>query len=235
MLQIDDTLDQFASDPEMVAMFVSNATELVETLETDLLMIESTPASQRLDVLNRIFRAAHTIKGESGFVGLNKIGKLAHTLENALDLMREDQLQATKPVVSTLLNAVDVLQGLISHVERSEQEDLTETLNSLALLIAPVPAPIVAVPNVSEPSRVEVVAPPTVAPVVAAPALPAQAASQATTTNTPASPAGSAPQTGRVRVLVVDDEPMVCKLVSRQLQKRTSTSARQPAPKRLCE
>ena len=55
-ISVADTIDEFASDPEMVAMFVNNANELLEQIETDLVAIEKVAETDRVSVVNRIFR-----------------------------------------------------------------------------------------------------------------------------------------------------------------------------------
>lgn len=207
MSVVADTIDEFASDPEMVAMFVNNANELLEQIETDLVAIEKTAAEERVSVVNRIFRSAHTIKGESGFVGLNTIGKLAHSMENILDQVRESKIEPTNQVVSTLLSSLDVLRSLLENVETSNDTDISDSLEVLHALAdasdghaAPAeaqPAPVVADPVVVATPVVAVAVPQ--APVVAAPS--------------------EKPATTRTRVLVVDDEPIVRSLVCRQFNK----------------
>lgn len=208
MSAVADTIDEFASDPEMVAMFVNNANELLEQIETDLVAIEKVAETERVSVVNRIFRSAHTIKGESGFVGLNTIGKLAHTMENLLDQVRESKMEPTARVVSTLLSSLDVLRSLLDNVEESNGYDISEALDSLiALNHEPTAAPVT---EVSAPAPVVAVQEVVVREVAPSPA--------AATTVAIEKPATATTQT-RTRVLVVDDEPIVRSLVSRQFGK----------------
>lgn len=205
MTAIADNMDAFANDPEMVAMFVSNAAELTEQIETDLVAIEKIPTAQRFDVVNRIFRAAHTIKGESGFVGLSNIGRLAHGMENILDQVREARIEPTHQVVSTLLTSLDTLRQMIDCVEESHNVDLEPQLAQLARLDA---ATQTAVPTI-------VVAPPVIE-------TPASAQPVVVKEPTPVAPTRVVPTlnaTSRVRVLIVDDEPVVLSIATRQLNK----------------
>lgn len=218
MTVVADTIDEFASDPEMVAMFVNNANELLEQIETDLVAIEKVAESDRVSVVNRIFRSAHTIKGESGFVGLNTIGKLAHTMENLLDQVRESKVEPTSQVVSTLLSSLDVLRSLLQNVEESNQADISGALEPLVALTqdSAVPPPTIDAAPAEErsvaPQAVDVVPVAVAQPIVEVPApvptpVPVVAAPSTATTQT------------RTRVLVVDDEPIVRSLVVRQMSK----------------
>ena len=90
--------------------FVESA-EHVETMETGLLELED--HADDVDLLNRIFRAAHSIKGNAGMFGFTEIGALTHRMENILDLLRNKEMVATKQTVDILLQALDVLKELL--------------------------------------------------------------------------------------------------------------------------
>jgi|GEM_PF-5768140 len=205
MTVIADTIDEFASDPEMVAMFVSNATRLLEKIETDLNALETVAPADRITIVNRIFRAVHTIKGESGFVALDTIGTLTHTMENLLDQLRDSKAPSVSRVAAALLSSVGVLRSLIENVDESNHTDISETLTHLDQIGQDAgTAPLaVAVPkHATRRLATEVLASAAAVPLVVV----------------PPKPKSSQPQT-RTRVLVVDDEPIVRSLVSRQFSK----------------
>lgn len=205
MTVIADTIDEFASDPEMVAMFVSNATRLLEKIETDLNALETVAPADRIAIVNRIFRAVHTIKGESGFVALDTIGKLTHTMENLLDQLRESKTPSVSRVAAALLSSVGVLRSLVENVDESNHTDISETLTNLDQIGQdPTTATLtVAVPKHATPRpATEALASAVATPLVVA----------------PSNSKSSQPHT-RTRVLVVDDEPIVRSLVSRQFSK----------------
>ncbi len=192
-----DCIDEFVDDPEMIAMFVNNAAELTEQIENDLVAIERIPPQERLDVVNRIFRAAHTIKGESGFIGLRNIGRLAHGMENILDQVRESRIEPTQQVVSTLLSSLDTLRQMIESVEDSHSVDVGPHLSQLALLESGTQP----IPLTPSPSPV------------------ALAKAEAMSSNQDGPVAKASSNTARARVLIVDDEPTVVAIASRQLNK----------------
>ena len=90
--------------------------------------------------MNRVFRAAHSIKGGAGFFDLVKIRELAHKTENALDLIRSRQMVPTPEVVSILLLAFDKLRELIGNHRESNQADIGEFVSALTALDGRKPA-----------------------------------------------------------------------------------------------
>ncbi|HEY5282891.1 MAG TPA: Hpt domain-containing protein, partial [Polyangia bacterium] len=75
-------------DDDILKEFVAEAREHLATIESDLLAIEEAGANIDENRVNKVFRAAHSIKGASGFFGLEKIKELAHKAETVLDLIR---------------------------------------------------------------------------------------------------------------------------------------------------
>ena len=82
-------MSQDFMDPELFADFIVEAKEHLETIEPNLLELEKNP--DNLGLLNEIFRPMHSLKGASGFLGLNQINGLAHRAENILDELRKRQ------------------------------------------------------------------------------------------------------------------------------------------------
>jgi two-component system, chemotaxis family, sensor kinase CheA len=118
-------------DDELVQDYLAECREHLATIETDLLAIEQSGAHIDEQLVNRVFRAAHSIKGGAGFFGLNKIKELAHKTENALDLIRSREMTPTPEIVSVLLLAFDKLRDLISHHRESNEADIWEFVTAL--------------------------------------------------------------------------------------------------------
>lgn len=91
--------------------FFEEAAEHLTTIEDGLLQLEQRP--QDLDLLNRIFRAAHSIKGNSGMFGLTTVGQFTHKMESLLDRLRNGQMSVTLAIADLLLRSTDCLKGLI--------------------------------------------------------------------------------------------------------------------------
>jgi two-component system, chemotaxis family, sensor kinase CheA len=103
------------------AAFFEESAEHVTTMEEGLLQLERRPDD--LDLINRIFRAAHSIKGNSGMFKLTAITEFTHLLENLLDQLRTGQRELTKPVIDVLLESTDGLKHLIEAAKTSEAHD----------------------------------------------------------------------------------------------------------------
>ena len=88
-------------DAPLVMDFVNEAMEHVETAEASLLELETKPGDN--EVINKIFRGFHTIKGMAGFLNLTEIGTMAHAAENILDLARKGKLVIVVPSVTLYL------------------------------------------------------------------------------------------------------------------------------------
>lgn len=97
------------------AAFYVEASEHLQLMEAALLQLESSPRDTEL--LNTIFRGAHSIKGASTTFGIDEVGKFTHVLENLLERLRDGLLETTGPLVELLLTSVDVIDGLIANAK----------------------------------------------------------------------------------------------------------------------
>jgi two-component system chemotaxis sensor kinase CheA len=111
--------------------FVAEALEHLANIEADLLTIEEAGSEIDEELVNKVFRAAHSIKGGSSFLGLNKIKDLAHKAETVLDMVRARQITPNPETTNILLAAFDKLRDLIGNAAKSEGEDITEHVESL--------------------------------------------------------------------------------------------------------
>ncbi len=118
-------------DKEILNEFVSESREHLGDIESDLLAMEEAGDNADDEVINRVFRAIHTVKGASGFFGLQKISKLSHTMENVLMKIRERELSITSERIDVLLSASDLLKSMIDDIEGSEAYDIEEALQAL--------------------------------------------------------------------------------------------------------
>ncbi|MCP4707448.1 MAG: hybrid sensor histidine kinase/response regulator [Planctomycetes bacterium] len=116
---------------ELVVCFVEEATETLSDIENDFLAIEEGGANIDTELVNKIFRGIHSMKGSSGFLGLKSIGTLAHEMENVLNLIRNQELAPNHKIVDALLNSSDKLRGMINNVETSNEIDVSDYLNKL--------------------------------------------------------------------------------------------------------
>jgi len=91
--------------------FVQESADHIVSMEAGLLALRSAPAD--VELLNSIFRSAHSIKGGAGSFGLTNVVRFTHSLENLLDRLRSLEMQATAKVIDILLRSVDALRSLL--------------------------------------------------------------------------------------------------------------------------
>jgi two-component system, chemotaxis family, sensor kinase CheA len=103
-------------DPELLKDFIDEAKENLSSIELNMLALETNPGD--LDAINEVFRPFHSIKGVAGFLNLREIHHLSHEVENILDEARSGKLQITDAVIDLVLNAVDILKGLLTDLEK---------------------------------------------------------------------------------------------------------------------
>ncbi|NLY40113.1 MAG: chemotaxis protein CheA, partial [Desulfovibrionales bacterium] len=118
-------------DDETLHMYVEEATEHLGDIENDLLTIEQTGADIDEELVNKVFRAAHSIKGGAGFLGLTKIKELGHKIENVLDMVRNRELVPEPEVVNIVLLAFDKLRELILNTAESNEMFIDDHIAAL--------------------------------------------------------------------------------------------------------
>jgi two-component system chemotaxis sensor kinase CheA len=119
------------ADKELINEFIVESQEGLANIEQQMLSIEAGGADVDLDLVNAVFRTMHTIKGTAGFLGLDRIGALAHGLEELLDEMRNRELVPSSELVTSILRAADFMKGLIEAVETSNDMDIGEYIAEL--------------------------------------------------------------------------------------------------------
>lgn len=98
-------------DPEVLSYFAPEAQEYLETLETNLLRLDKDP--QNKELINQLFRTAHTLKGSAYTVGFQSIGDLVHHLEDFMGAVRDNRLKVLPWHTDLLLRSVDVVRVLM--------------------------------------------------------------------------------------------------------------------------
>jgi two-component system chemotaxis sensor kinase CheA len=105
---------------ELTREFLIESQEGLDRMERCLTDLEERPQDKEL--LGEIFRAVHTIKGTTGFLGFTRLEKLAHAGENLLGLLRDGKLSANQPIITGLLQLMDALRGVLRVIETHNQE-----------------------------------------------------------------------------------------------------------------
>ncbi|HLY40881.1 MAG TPA: chemotaxis protein CheW [Terracidiphilus sp.] len=105
---------------ELTREFLIESQEGLDRMERCLTELENHPEDAAL--ISEIFRAVHTIKGTTGFLGFTHLEKLSHAGENLLGLLRDGKLAASAPVITGLLQLLDVLRSILKTIESTERE-----------------------------------------------------------------------------------------------------------------
>ncbi|MFZ5776084.1 MAG: ATP-binding protein [Thermodesulfobacteriota bacterium] len=103
-----------AGDVDLDALkgFIDESNDSMQTIEADFIALEHDPSNP--EIINRIFRPVHSLKGNSGFFGLTNINKFSHRLENLLDAARNGHLLVTREIIDILLAGIDVLRAMLT-------------------------------------------------------------------------------------------------------------------------
>ena len=119
-------------DPELISDFIIESREHLETIEPNLLELEKSP--ENLVLLNDIFRPMHSLKGASGFLGLNRINKLAHRAENVLDELRKGTMSVDSTIMDIILATTDAFNNMLNNLESTNSEGDVPTEHLIDLL-----------------------------------------------------------------------------------------------------
>ncbi|MFA5215373.1 chemotaxis protein CheW [Sulfuricurvum sp.] len=124
-------MDEFQ---EILQDFLVESFELIEQLDQDLVELESRPDD--LDLLNRIFRVAHTIKGASSFLNFDVLTHLTHHMENLLNMARHGDLTIDANVMDVILESIDLMKALLVRIRDSGEDSGLEVLGCVGRLDA---------------------------------------------------------------------------------------------------
>ena len=119
---------------EIIQIFVCESEELLEDMEQALLALEASPNDD--DLINRIFRAAHTIKGSAGLFGFDEIISFTHVVENLLDDIRNCLVPVSNELISLLMKCKDQISQMVADINSDEVVDYPEKEDLLQLLKA---------------------------------------------------------------------------------------------------
>ncbi|WP_367748162.1 chemotaxis histidine kinase/response regulator CheAY2 [Helicobacter pylori] len=121
---------------EIMEDFLIEAFEMNEQLDQDLVELEHNP--EDLDLLNRIFRVAHTIKGSSSFLNLNILTHLTHNMEDVLNRARKGEIKITPDIMDVVLRSIDLMKTLLvtirdtgSDTNNGKENEIEEAVKQL--------------------------------------------------------------------------------------------------------
>ena len=106
--------NDFQTDPDMVNDFITNADDLMQSLDDQILSLEQDPTSK--EIIESIFRAAHTLKGAGGMFGFRAIERVMHRMESMFDKIRKGQMTPNSDVIDLVFRGLDTLRALLQAV-----------------------------------------------------------------------------------------------------------------------
>lgn len=128
-LEFDLTADE-------AEVFLQEADELLVQLNEGLVQLESSPGQP--EVIQEVFRAAHTLKGSAGIIGHHRMAEVLHAMETLLDRVRHGQVTVSSDLIDVLLDATDAVRSLVGEVARamsdSAADGAVEAIDPSALL-----------------------------------------------------------------------------------------------------
>jgi two-component system, chemotaxis family, sensor kinase CheA len=122
-------------DLSLANEFIVESKEHLETIEDDLLTLERQQEAPERGLVDKLFRAMHSIKGGAGFIGLKNINNLAHRMETLLALVRSGEIKPTQPIVEVLLKGADQINVMLDDLEHSNDLDIAVMLGNLDQLL----------------------------------------------------------------------------------------------------
>jgi two-component system, chemotaxis family, sensor kinase CheA len=104
----------------IIGEFLAESVENLDSVDQDIVTLEKDPSNT--EVIERVFRTIHTIKGTCGFLAFSKLEAVTHSAETVLALVRDGNLDLTPEITTTLLKAIDSVREILAHIEKDETE-----------------------------------------------------------------------------------------------------------------
>jgi two-component system chemotaxis sensor kinase CheA len=137
---------------ELLRDFLTESGESLTVVDGELVKLEADPNNK--DVLQKIFRLVHTIKGTCGFIGLSRLEKVAHASENVLGKFRDGVVPVTPEAVTLILTSLDRIKEILEQIEKTEAEPAGDDGELIAELERAAAGELKA--SVAAPARVQV-------------------------------------------------------------------------------
>jgi two-component system chemotaxis sensor kinase CheA len=109
---------------ELLDDFLVEAFEMIEEMDQDLIELENNPDD--LELLNKIFRVAHTIKGSGSFLNFDKLTRLTHHMEAVLDKARKGELKITPEIMDVILESIDAMKAILEYIRDYKSDESPE-------------------------------------------------------------------------------------------------------------
>jgi two-component system, chemotaxis family, sensor kinase CheA len=123
------------ADESIISDFVAESREHLATIEPDLLRMEQEGAKVSSEVINRVFRAIHSIKGGAGFFAFEALKKLSHAMEGVLMQVRDGKLKVSAELMDVVFASLDRLRAMLDDIQASDSVPYDKELASLEAIL----------------------------------------------------------------------------------------------------
>jgi two-component system chemotaxis sensor kinase CheA len=103
-------------------MFFAESEEYIMVLNDNILKLENEP--ENIDVVNSMFRAAHSLKGMAATMRFNKLAELTHKMENMMDQIRNKKMQVNTEIIDLLFAGIDYVEEIVKHIKENGNDEL---------------------------------------------------------------------------------------------------------------
>ena len=143
MVDDKETIDDLSTlDPELIEGFIAEAKEHLNAIEDDFLNLEKQKDNPDRALLDKVFRAIHSVKGAAGFLDLGNMTGLAHVMETLLSRIRVGEIRPEFEYIDALLAGVDLLTAMLDDIQHSNKVDITSVHDRLTYLLDHEPSTI---------------------------------------------------------------------------------------------
>ena len=135
MVDDEGTVDSLMNDPEIVEGFIAESKEHLHAIEDDFLNLEKQKDNPDPELVGKVFRAIHSVKSATGFLGLSNMNRLSLIMEKLLTLMRAEEIRPEPKYIDALIEGSDRLTEMLDNVKQSNDVNITKICDRLSGLL----------------------------------------------------------------------------------------------------
>jgi two-component system chemotaxis sensor kinase CheA len=135
MVDHKETVDALMYDPEIIEGFIAESKENLGTIEDDFLNLAKQKDNPDPELMDKVFRAIHSVKSAAGFLGLSNMNRLALFMEKLLTLMRTEEIRPEPGYIDALIEGADLLTAMLDNVKQSNNVSIAKVCDRLSGLL----------------------------------------------------------------------------------------------------
>jgi len=117
---------------QYLEIFIDETAEHIQSLSDNIMALENEPEDH--DVINEIFRAAHSLKGMAGMMGFKRMQHLTHDMENVFQEVRNDKIKVNGDIIDILFQCLDAIEGYLNIIKETSDEGTNDNEGIIAAL-----------------------------------------------------------------------------------------------------